>query len=98
MPPRLSDTPMPVCGGWPCGHIWVSLRVLAANQTGRALLRQMRETARLPVITKPAEARHLAGEAKRIFELEARATDLYTLAYPVPDAAGTEWRESPVMI
>lgn len=74
------------------------IRVLAANERGRALLRQMRETARLPVITKPAEARHLAGEAKRIFELEARATDLYTLAYPVPDAASAEWRESPVMI
>jgi len=74
------------------------LRVLAANERGRALLRQMRETARLPVITKPAEARRLTGEAKRIFELEARATDLYTLAYPTPDAAGAEWRESPVML
>lgn len=30
------------------------LRILAANETGRALLGRMRKTARLPVITKPA--------------------------------------------
>ena len=38
-------------------------------------------------------------EARRLFELEVRATDLYTLAYPRLSAAGgTEWREGPVIL
>lgn len=76
------------------------LRVLAANGMGCALLRQMRKTASLPVITKPAEARQLSAEAQVLFELEARATDLYTLGYPRLEAAvgGSEWKESPVIL
>ena len=38
--------------------------------------------------------------ARRHFELEVRATDLYTLAYPRLAAAdgGAEWREGPVIL
>ena len=76
------------------------LRVLAANERGRALLGQMKKTAVLPVITKPAQARRLTEDAAEIFALEARATDLYTLAYPDlrASAAGAEWTESPVIL
>ena len=76
------------------------LRVLAANERGRALLSQMKKTAALPVITKPAQGRQLPEEAAQIFALEARATDLYTLAYPDlrMAAAGSEWTESPVIL
>mgnify|MGYP000420554763 CR=1 FL=1 len=49
------------------------LRVLAANETGRALLGRMRKTARLPVITKPAAIRSLSPDAQRLFETESRA-------------------------
>ena len=74
------------------------LRVLAANERGRALLGEMKKTAALPVITKPAQARQLGEEGRRLFELEARATDLYALAYPKLAAAGSEWTESPVIL
>ena len=76
------------------------LRVLAANGTGCRLLSRMRETAAVPVLTKPAQVRRLGPEARRLFELEVRATDLYTLAYPRLSAAcgGTEWREGPVIL
>ena len=76
------------------------LRVLAANGTGRALLARMRETASLPVLTKPADVRLLPEPAQRLFALEAQATDLYTLAYPNLTAAhgGAEWREGPVIL
>ena len=76
------------------------LRVLAANGTGRALLARMRDTAALPVLTKPADVRLLPEPAQRLFALEARATDLYTLAYPNLTAAhgGAEWREGPVIL
>ncbi len=74
------------------------LRVLAANARGRALLSQMRKAASLPVITKPAEVRRMSAEVQSLFALEARATDLYTLAYPKLAAAGSEWTESPVIL
>ncbi|MBD5148025.1 MAG: nucleotidyltransferase family protein [Oscillibacter sp.] len=76
------------------------LRVLAANARGRELLARMRTTASLPVVTKPADVRRLGGSAQELFRLEARAADLYALAYPDLRAAagGSLWRESPVMI
>jgi len=76
------------------------LRVLAANGTGRALLARMRETASIPVLTKPAGVRTLGPEARAVFELEARAADLYALACPDLSAAagGAAWREGPVIL
>ncbi len=76
------------------------LRVLAANGTGRRLLGRMRETASVPVLTKPADVRALSPAARHLFALEARSTDLYTLAYPDLSAArcGEEWREGPVIL
>ena len=75
------------------------LRVLACNETGRALLARMREMASVPVLTKPADVRRLGPEAQRLFETEARAADLYALAYPDLTAVrgGSLWREGPVI-
>ena len=76
-------------------------RILADIEAeGRALLARMRETASLPVLTKPADVRLLPEPAQRLFALEAWATDLYTLAYPNLTAAhgGAEWREGPVIL
>ena len=65
------------------------LRVLAANEIGRALLGRMRKTARL---------RSLFPDAQRLFETESRAADLYALAYPeLTEACGSLWRQNPVM-
>ena len=52
-----------------------------------------------PVLTKPADVRRLGPEAQELFELEARAADLYALAYPELSAAvgGSLWREGPVI-
>ena len=76
------------------------LRVLAANAAGCRLLSRMRRTAAVPVLTKPAQVRRLGPAAQRLFELEVRATDLYTLAYPRLSAAagGGEWLEGPVIL
>ena len=63
------------------------LRVLAANETGRALLSRIKKTAAIPLLTKPADVRALSPEARRLFEAEVRATNLYTLAYPNLSAA-----------
>ena len=76
------------------------LRVLAASETGRSLLSRMRKTAAVPVITKPAAVRHLDPEAQALFRLEARAADLYALAFPdlAAAAGGSLWRQTPVML
>lgn len=76
------------------------LRVLAANGTGRMLLSEMRKTASVPILTKPADVRRLGQTAQELFELEARAADLYALAYPDLSAAvgGRAWREGPVIL
>lgn len=68
------------------------LRVLAANEQGRALLHTMRETATLPVITKPAAAREFEE-----FRLTADAHDLYVLAQP-DKTPGQDWRHTPAML
>ena len=74
------------------------LRVLAANDTGRRLLRQMRD-AGAPVLTKPADVSLLGAEAEALFAVESRCTDLYVLARPDPAqmTPGQEWRMTPVM-
>ena len=75
------------------------LRVLAMNDKGKTLLHDMRKTATLPVLIKPADVRELSPAAQRLMELEARATDLYALAYPdlAQSAGGGEWRGNPVI-
>ena len=69
------------------------LRVLGANGQGRALLREMKTRAALPVITKPAH-----GRGVPLLELEARCTDLYQLCREVPGPCGLEWTTNPVML
>lgn len=74
-------------------------RVLAANETGRRVLRQMRRRGQ-PVLTKAADAAALGTAAEVLFRQEARCTDLYTLTYraleqSLPDS---DWRLTPVMI
>ncbi|MDR0445941.1 MAG: nucleotidyltransferase family protein [Oscillospiraceae bacterium] len=76
------------------------IRPLAANEEGRALLREMKRTARLPIVTQPAAGAGIGEAAARMIEIESAATDLYNLGYP--DATrrigGAEWRTSPVML
>lgn len=76
------------------------LRVLGANERGRRLLKQMKKTAALPIITKPAQARQLDEHARARFLREAACTDLYTLAMPdmTCAAADSEFTRAAVMV
>ena len=74
------------------------IRVLGFNDRGREVLRQMKETATLPIITKPAHARSLNAAGRRLFELEGRCTDLYDLCFENVPAPGREWTTDPVML
>jgi hypothetical protein len=68
------------------------IRVLGFNDRGQELLKQMKQTAALPVLTKPAHARKLDEAGRTLFELESRCTDLYDLCYENLPAPGREWR------
>ena len=75
------------------------LRVLAANDTGRALLRKMRDGG-APVLTKAADVAALGAAAEELLRAEAVRTDLYALAFPdlSQSTCGGEWRITPVML
>lgn len=74
------------------------LRVLAVGERGREVLRTMKETSVLPVLTKPAHVRDLSAACRRSFEIEARCTDLYGLCLPRILSGGREWREGPAIL
>ena len=72
------------------------IRVLAATEAGRKLLRQMQDSG-VPVLTKAADVGRLGPAAEALFTQEARRTDVYTLAAsPLP--CGSDWRKTPVMV
>ena len=76
------------------------IRVLAMNSIGVGLLKQARKKAALPIITKPASVKKVAGPAAAMFEKEAAATDFYVLAYREENdrRGGQEWRETPRIV
>ncbi len=75
-------------------------RVLAANETGRALLREMDGKSAVPLLTKPAAVSGLGDEARRVFTRTADARDFYVLGYEGIAArnGGTDWRSGPAML
>ena len=74
------------------------VRILAATEAGRKLLRQMQD-AGVPVLTKAADVGRLGPSAEALFTREARRTDVYALACPgSPLPCGSDWRRTPVMI
>ena len=53
------------------------IRVLGMNENGTEILRAAHPT--LPLVMRPANVRTLTAAGQRVFELEARADDLYAL-------------------
>lgn len=74
------------------------LRVLGFNRRGQELLKEMKHTASLPILTKPAHAKSLDKEGQRLFTLESRCTDLYGLCFPSVRPGGLEWTTDPVRV
>ena len=75
-------------------------RVLAFSDKGREVLKAARKQATVPLITKPAHAYDLGGDARVIFEREALACDLYHLALPGwRDLRwGADWRQDALYV
>ena len=56
------------------------LRVLAFNSKGQELLKQLKKTCSLPIITKPSDYKKLDEDAISMIEKDFLATDIYNLA------------------
>lgn len=71
------------------------IRVLGMNKIGMTLLKRMKKNALLPVIIKAAD---YAGD--KIFSLNCRAEDIFSLAAPMPELrrGGRDFHVSPVIL
>ena len=76
------------------------IRVLAANEKGRAYLRQIAGKTTIPVVTKPAAVKELGVRAQAMFAVGASAHDLYTLSFlSIEDRkGGSDWRTGPKIV
>ncbi len=74
------------------------LRVLGMNEHGQQVLRSIKKTCPVPILTKPAAAKRLPEAAQRLFELEMRGADLWRLCLNTPQSAGQGWKESAVIL
>ena len=77
------------------------LRVLGFNQKGQDILKQMKQKATLPILTRVAvDTQKLDAYGQSMLALDVRATDLYYLGYP--DAAlgqgGLDYLRTPVIV
>ena len=76
------------------------IRVLAADEKGRAYLRQVAGKTTIPVLTKPAAVKELGDRAQAMFAAGASAHDLYTLSFlSIEDRkGGADWRTGPKIV
>lgn len=72
--------------------------VLAANETGREILSSVRRSARIPIVTKPADYRQHGETVHRAFELSARADSIWELLCAAPRDGAAMMREKPVFL
>ena len=74
------------------------IRVLGFNSKGAALLKQAKEKAILPIVTKSSDIKNLGEDAQRTFALECTARDLFSLSLPVPDECGKEMTDKIIVL
>ncbi len=55
------------------------IRVLAFSKSGIEILRKMKNSAKLPVITKFKDSLNLSDSAKRMFDIDMMSSDMYKL-------------------
>ncbi len=66
------------------------LHVLGFNQQGKQILKIMKQTASLPIVTQYRQIQNLPLSTRILFDLECTATDLYYLSTPLPQPCGKE--------
>ncbi len=74
------------------------IRILGFNNTGRAILRKMKDTAKLPVIMNLSEIDNNDTLGKRDAHLDYIAGKIFNICCPCPREGNTEYNISPVII
>lgn len=74
------------------------IRVLGFNSKGASLLKEAKEKAILPIVTKSSDIKNLGEDAQRTFALECTARDLFSLSLPVPDECGKEMTDKIIVL
>lgn len=69
------------------------IRVLGFNEKGAGILKCVKNNSKLPVITRSADLKSLTEDGKKIFDMECKARDLYSLCLKNPDKCGKEMTE-----
>lgn len=66
------------------------IRVLGFSKNGSKYLKNLKNSS-LEVINKVSDINNLSASAKKVFETESRATDLFALSLPLPLECGLEY-------
>ena len=76
------------------------IRVLAFNDKGRDLLREINKNANYEIINKPASFKSQSSSLNRMFSLDTISTDIYNLGYTNKSykKACEDYRTSPLLI
>ncbi len=67
------------------------IRVLGFTKAGEKHLKEHSDDFKLPIIMRVSEIDPLSDGAKKVFETECRATDLFNLSLTVPQKCGLEY-------
>lgn len=74
------------------------IRVLGFNSRGREILAYMKKVASLPIISRYADIKELDDNAKKLFELECRCTDLCALGFKKALPCGAEQKSQIIIL
>ncbi|MBQ9081944.1 MAG: nucleotidyltransferase family protein [Clostridia bacterium] len=74
------------------------IRVLGLTGRGRQILNRAKTTATLPIVTRPGEIRHLSSFARRVFQLECIADDLWGLSVPSIQPCGRTFTDPVIFV
>ncbi len=66
------------------------IRVLAMNDKGKEILKEAKEKAKLPIVTKASDFDELDDYGKHVFSLEDMCTDVFSLSSPTILPCGRE--------
>ena len=74
------------------------IRVLAMNERGCDILREMKKTASLPVVMRAGDFEKLPDDARKMLHIDLRASDLFALCTPKILSCSADFYTSAVMI
>lgn len=67
------------------------VRVLGFNKTGEQILKENAKKSPVPIVSTVAQIKALSDSARKVFEFETKATDLFSLSLPQVKPCGLEY-------